>query len=299
MSSLSYLKIYLGWVSTEKGLSLNSVDSYRFDLLRFNQYLESYGKVDRSCTHKDIEGYIEHLQELGFATTSIHRTISTIRSYFSFCLGEGFIVPNPAENLVTPKLTKYLPSVLDIEDIEQLLSVIDTTVKGGVRDRALLEMLYGTGMRVSEISECRISQILMEEQFILIHGKGNKERFVPIGDIAFQWILRYLEVERPRIATVKSEDYLFVNLRGGASISRMGLWKIIQKYVQKANITKSVSPHTFRHSFATHLLEGGADLRVVQELLGHSSITTTERYTHIDRSHLIEVHRHFHPRSTQ
>lgn len=297
MSCISYETLYLGWVATEKGLSENSVASYRYDLQRFSVFLEEHGLKDRTVSSKDLEQFLELLYDVGFAVSSIQRTLSTIRSYYRFCQAEGLIVIDPSENLASPKNRKSLPSVLSLHEIESILNAVDVTAKGGVRDRAMFELLYGTGMRVSELCSFSRSHLIDDDGFILVRGKGSKERLVPLGDIAREWLNRYLNEERPGIANEKSGDTIFLNMRGGA-LSRMGIWKILRKYRDLAGLTADISPHTFRHSFATHLLEGGADLRIVQELLGHANITTTEIYTHVDRSHLVEVHRHFHPRNS-
>lgn len=296
MSNISYETLYLGWVATEKGLSENSIASYRYDLRRFSVFLEENSLKDRSAASKDLGQFIELLYDVGFAVSSIQRTLSTIRSYYRFCQAEGLIEIDPSENIASPKNRKTLPSVLSLDEIELILNSVDVTVKGGLRDRAMFELLYGTGMRVSELCNFCRSHIIEDDGFIIVRGKGSKERLVPLGDIANEWLNRYLTEERPQIVKEGSGDTIFLNMRGGA-LSRMGIWKILRKYRDLAGIVADISPHTFRHSFATHLLEGGADLRIVQELLGHANITTTEIYTHVDRSHLVEVHRHFHPRN--
>ncbi len=296
MKNISYQTLFLGWIATEKGLSENSIASYKFDLQRYGAFLEEQCCSDISILPSGLEMYLERLYDIGFAVSSIQRSVSTIRSYYRFCSAEGLISQDPSENIATPKKRKTLPSVLSVSEIEELLNAVDVSKKGGLRDRAMFELLYGTGMRVSELCGFCRSHLIEEDTFILIRGKGSKERIVPLGDLAAHWLKRYLEEERLLIASEKSGDTIFLNMRGGP-LSRMGVWKILRKYYDFTAIKSELSPHTFRHSFATHLLEGGADLRIVQELLGHSNITTTEVYTHIDRSHLVEVHRHFHPRN--
>ena len=202
---------------------------------------------------------------------------------------------DPTELLESPRNTRTLPSVLSVEEIEQLLSIIDLSVRGGLRDRAMLETLYATGMRVSELTSFAFDSIIENEGLVRIRGKGAKERIVPIGEAALYWINRYSEDDRFRFSKPHSDNTVFLNIRG-RPLTRMGVWKIIRQYAQKAGVQKEISPHTFRHSFATHLLEGGADIRTVQEMLGHSNIVTTEIYTHIDREYLKEVHRSYHPR---
>ncbi len=296
MKTISAERLFLGWIATEKGLADNSVASYQFDLNRFAAFLEDRGLTDRTVTANDLDRFLGVLYDVGFAVSSIQRTLSTVRSYFRFCTAENLLDSDPAEHLLVPRKPKTLPSVLSIKEIEAILNAVDISKRGGLRDRALLETLYGTGMRVSELCDFSESHF-SDDGFITIRGKGNKERIVPLGDVAKEWIDRYKAEERPSLATSKSADTIFINQRGGSPLSRMGVWKILHAYALKAGISGEVSPHTFRHSYATHLLEGGADLRIVQELLGHSNITTTEIYTHVDRTHLIEVHRYFHPRN--
>ncbi len=296
MERIKHLGLYIGWVTAEKGLSENSVDSYRFDLQRLDTFLSDFGVIDIEVTASHLDQFVALLFDIGFAISSIQRTLSTIRSYYGFLAAEEIIYCNPAENIESPKKGKILPSVLSVPEIEMILEVISMEKKGGLRDRAMIELLYGCGLRVSELIELTFATIIEEGSFLLIRGKGKKERIVPIGSVAQKWLQKYSQIERPLLANEKSHDTIFINQRGGAGLSRMGVWKIIKKYALTTGIEKKVSPHTFRHSFATHLLEGGADLRVVQELLGHANITTTEIYTHIDREHLIEVHRTFHPR---
>lgn len=295
MKTLPSHKLFIGWVRAEKGLSDNSVASYGFDLQRLDSFLTDRGLTESVVTFSHLQQMIELLWDIGFAASSIQRLISTVRSYFAFLAAEGIIAADPSANLDTPKKRKTLPSVLSIAEVEAILDVVDTSSKGGIRDRAMIELLYGCGLRVSELIDLPLSALIEEDSFLLIRGKGSKERLVPVGDYALEWYKRYLDTERGEFFGERSGDTVFLNRRGGP-FSRMGIWKIVTGYVAKAGITKKVSPHTFRHSFATHLLEGGADLRVVQELLGHANITTTEIYTHIDREHLTEVHRSFHPR---
>lgn len=299
MKELPYYTSFLAYIQLEKTLSVNTVESYRYDQERLVTFLKSK-KINKisNITGQVLSKYIQALFDTGFAATSIQRNLSSIRGYFNFLLSEGIIKEDPTELLEGPRFGRYLPTVLSIEEILKIISVIDTEKKGGTRDRAMLETLYATGMRVTELSEFTFEQILTEDELVRITGKGSKERLVPIGDIALHWIEEYYSVERPFFAKSHSDSTVFLNVRG-RKLSRMGIWKIIQKYVLLAGIVKKVSPHTFRHSFATHLLEGGADLRIVQEMLGHANIVTTEIYTHVDREYLKEIHRSFHPRNNQ
>lgn len=296
MERITQLKLYRGWLKAEKGLSENSVESYYFDLQRLDSFLLDYGVLDTTVNHEQLSQFVMLLTDIGFAPSSIQRTVSTLRSYFGFLSAEDIISVDPSENLEAPKKVKKLPSVLSVEEVEAILNVITTDKRLGLRDRAMIELLYGCGLRVSELITLTYESIIDDGEFLFIRGKGSKERLIPMGAHGRLWLQRYLDEERNLLLKDITIKTIFLNGRG-TPLSRMGLWKLIHKYAQIAQIDKSISPHTFRHSFATHLLEGGADLRIVQELLGHSSITTTEIYTHIDRTHLVEVHRKFHPRA--
>ncbi len=298
MKELPYLTSFLAYIQLEKTLSDNTIESYRYDLERLALFFDRQ-KVNAitEVTADILSKYFQTLFEMEFASSSIQRNLSSIRGYYGFLVSEGTLTEDPTELLEGPRYARYLPSVLTVEEIMRIFNSIDTEKKGGMRDRSMLETLYATGMRVSELLSFTFEQIIYEEKMIRVFGKGSKERLVPIGDIALCWIKEYNEVERPFLAKPDSDSTVFLNFRG-RPLTRMGIWKIIQKYVLLTGIEKKVSPHTFRHSFATHLLEGGADLRIVQEMLGHANIVTTEIYTHIDREYLKEVHRSFHPRYT-
>ncbi|MDD5673327.1 MAG: site-specific tyrosine recombinase XerD [Chitinivibrionales bacterium] len=299
MDALPLQKDFLAALKLERMLSENTIVSYRFDLKRLLDFLTQQKIVDIDKIDPALlSQYIRALYDIGFAAASIQRTISSLRGYFAFIVSEGILAADPTEQLEAPRATRYLPAVLSVAEIEALLNAVDTRKRGGNRDRAMLETLYATGMRVSELASLTLEQLLLEDKMARVIGKGSKERLVPIGDIALMWIKKYCDTERIVFAKPQSDSTLFLNVRG-KKMSRMGIWKIIQHYVKEANIQKHVTPHTFRHSFATHLLEGGADLRTVQEMLGHASIVTTEIYTHVDREYLKEVHRSFHPRSRQ
>ncbi len=296
MKELPYQSLFLSYCKLERSLSRNTVESYGFDLERLRGFLtqkkiEAVGEV----TPEVLSEYARVLYDLGFAATSVQRTLSTLRGYFGYLASDGVITGDPTELLESPKSARYLPSVITIEEMLSLFNAVDVKKRLGVRDRALLETLYATGMRVSELTDFAFEQIMFDEGMVRIIGKGSKERIVPIGDVAVDWIKKYLETERPFLSRPSTDSSVFLNGRG-TKLSRMGIWKIIQRYAQKARLEKKISPHTFRHSFATHLLEGGADLRAVQEMLGHANIVTTEIYTHVDREYLKEVHRSFHPR---
>jgi integrase/recombinase XerD len=296
MERLPLLDEFCAFLKLERTLAGNTIDSYRFDLLRLGAFLHQKGIGSLDAVTGDLlSSYIRALYDVGFAATSIQRTISSLRGYFAFVAAEGGVKNDPTELLESPRGGRYLPAVLTIDEVEKILDSVDTARRGGARDRAMLETLYATGMRVSELSSFTQEQILWDEGLVRVFGKGSKERIVPIGQVALDWIVRYCETDRPFFSKPSTDSTVFLNIRG-KPLSRMGIWKIIQYYVAKSGVTKHVSPHTFRHSFATHLLEGGADLRMVQEMLGHANIVTTEIYTHIDREYLKEVHRSFHPR---
>ena len=296
MKELPHINGFLSYLKLEKTLAATTISSYVFDLERLRSYLAQHcAERLEGVTPDMLHAYVRELFDVGFAATSIQRTLSSIRSYFSFVISEGFLINNPTELLEGPKSGRYLPSVLSVEEIARILDSIDTRKRGGTRDRAMIETLYATGMRVSELSNFTLEQISAEEGLVRVSGKGSKERIVPIGEAALAWINEYRTAERPLFSKPHTDNTVFLNIRGGR-LSRMAIWKIIRKYVRLAGIKKRVAPHTFRHSFATHLLEGGADLRAVQEMLGHSNIVTTEIYTHVDREYLKEVHKTFHPR---
>lgn len=281
----------------ERHLARNTVDSYKNDILRYLDYLEEEN-IDHpdKISERSIIRFLEELSDIPLAPSSLSRNLSAIRMFHRFMMNEGYAQEDVTQNIDTPRLPKRLPKILDIPDIECIFEQIDTESDGGLRDRAMLELLYGSGLRISELLELRLPALLIDEGWIRVFGKGAKERIVPLGKEAAAWLLRYLRNVRPRLAeSIDAEDFVFLNLRG-KPLSRMGVWKIIQIHVRQAGINKPVSPHVFRHSFATHLLEGGADLRAVQEMLGHSDIATTQIYTHLDRNYLKEVHKTFHPR---
>ncbi len=296
------LKQYLQFVKIEKGLAQNSSDSYENDLKRYLHFVSHDLKIMNlgGITLQHIETYLGELTELGLSVSTIARNISSIRSFHEFAVVEQFAEANPAELIELPKKARKLPEVLDAVEVERIINEADRTTHAGIRDAAILETLYASGMRVSELTDLEMDRLFFEIGFIRVIGKGNKERLVPVGEIAQQAIEHYIETARKVFIKPKNpgktKNRLFLNQRGGP-LTRMSVWNIVNKYAMKADIKKNVSPHIFRHSFATHLLEGGADLRAVQEMLGHSSILTTEIYTHVDRSLLHQIHKEFHPRA--
>jgi integrase/recombinase XerD len=296
------LKDFLNHLRVERNLAKNTIESYSIDLNRYVNFLKEQ-KVSKPADIKIslLYDFIDILNEIPLAAASISRNFSSIRMFHEFMMNEGYVKKDITENIISPKIPKRLPKVLSINEIEKILNVIDITKILGIRNRAMLELLYACGLRISELLKLRLSSIFFDEGWIRIFGKGNKERIIPFGNEARKWLKKYINYIRPELKKkniLKAEDFIFLNARGGP-LSRMGVWKIIQQYVKSAGIYKKVSPHTFRHSFATHLLEGGADLRAVQEMLGHSDISTTQIYTHLDRDYLKEIHKTFHPRERE
>ncbi len=291
------LNEYIVFLRVEKGLSKNSQNSYNIDLKRFIKFLENYSIDDYDSLESDmIVKYFALLKSLELSNRTIARNFSALKGFFKYLSSNDYIKNSPLVKYKPPKIEKKLPVVLTQNEIEKILQVPNVKTVLGLRDRAMLEFAYATGTRVSELINIKKTDLFFSDGIVRILGKGSKERFIPIGSHAIRWTEDYLI--KSRIALVKqnkSENFLFLNNRG-SKLTRMGFWKIFKSYVEKANIKKSVHPHSIRHSFATHLLEGGADLRSVQELLGHSDISTTQIYTHIDREFLKEVHKTFHPR---
>lgn len=288
---------YLLYLQCEKNVAANTLSSYSLDLEEYSQYLTQHALHDaQSVTTNTVSHFLEHLKKRHLSPRSVARILSTLRGFHKFLLNEGIAHDDPTELIDSPKLPRALPSVLSVYEIDQILQQPDVATPLGIRDRAILETLYATGIRVSELVNLKQANLLFDDGFVLIFGKGSKERLVPIGTSAQEWIRTYQRESRITLARQgKSEDYLFLSIRG-TKLTRSMIFRLICKYAKAAGITKEVHPHTFRHSFATHLLEGGADLRAVQEMLGHSDISTTQIYTHIDREYLKEVHRTFHPR---
>ncbi|MEE2752528.1 MAG: site-specific tyrosine recombinase XerD [Candidatus Latescibacterota bacterium] len=292
-----FLCPFLDHVRLERGLSGNSIDAYERDLVRYLSLLKDRGITSvRSITSRDVSDYIRVLDDLGLMPSSVARSLTSVRVFHNFLVSEGILKDNPTENQRPPKVGRKLPEVLTVEEMTGLLDQPDLETPLGIRDRAMLEIMYGAGLRVSEAIDLKSNQLIFDVDVVRVFGKGSKERLVPVGGQAQAWVRRYLDNVRPDLACPDSPSNVFLNFRGG-SFSRMGVYKVLRKYVETAGIGKAVSPHTMRHSFATHLLEGGADLRAVQEMLGHADISTTQIYTHIDREYLKEVHRTFHPRA--
>lgn len=290
------LEPFRDYLSVERGLAARTVDAYTRDVDAFVRFtLEGGVRHPRDLAYAELRDWVARLGELGRARSTVSRVVSSLRGYFRFLLEEGVIEADPAERLESPGRDRSLPDVLSVSEIERLLAAVTPDRTYAFRDRAILEVLYGCGLRVSELCGLRTRDVDLEERLIRVLGKGSKERLVPVGADAGHALRRYLRESRPRLERGGSEGRVFLN-RSGRPLSRMGVWKILRRYVERAGIDRRVTPHTLRHSFATHLLEGGADLASVQEMLGHADISTTEIYTHVDRSHLKQVHRTHHPR---
>lgn len=287
---------FLHYLTVEKGLSDNTIEAYHHDVGRFLGYLrekeiQDFSRVDRV----NLRAFLAGLRRQGLSTRSIARNQAALRTFFRFLLLEGKLESNPAEDLESPKTDRNLPEILTLREVEELLEQPDLKTPLGIRDRAMLETLYATGIRVSELTQLSIHQVNLEGGYALIYGKGSKERIVPLGSEAIQWITHYVQGVRTGLLRGKESPSLFLG-RSGKGMSRQRFWKSLKGYGQKAGIRKRMSPHLLRHSFASHLLERGADLRSVQMLLGHADISTTQIYTHVTGERLKKVHKKYHPR---
>ena len=290
-------KRYRAYLMLEKGMSANTAVAYSDDVDKLVHYLTDAGVGVERATTDDLERFVCTLQDVGIQPRSQARIISGVKSFYKFLRQEGFMDTDPTELLLTPKIGRHLPEVLTIGEIDAMIAAIDMSKPEGQRNRAIVETLYSCGLRVSELITLRLSQLYVEERYIVLQGKGSKQRIVPISSVALEQINLYLEQTRSRQVVQRgSEDILFLNRRG-AMLTRQMIFHIIKQLCELAGIRKVISPHTLRHSFATHLLEGGANLRAIQQMLGHESITTTEIYVHIDRSRLRDEILRYHPRN--
>jgi integrase/recombinase XerD len=284
-------------LTLEQGISPLTLEAYARDVCRLVEYATLKGAtLPADITSRTLREFVYHLKDLGLSPSSIRRNISAVRTYYRFLLADGAVVRDPSERIESPRRGRTLPDVLTVEEVERLLAAPNLDQPLAFRDRAMLELAYGAGLRVSEWISIGVKDVLFEDMLVRVFGKGSKERLVPIGRRAIGAVATYLRELRPRLEKGEGRGALFLNAHG-RPLTRMGAWKILARHVEDAGITKNVSPHTLRHSFATHLLEGGADLRAVQEMLGHADISTTQIYTHVDREYLRKVHRQFHPRS--
>ncbi len=293
------IKQFKNYLKLERSLSENSVEAYVHDIVKLRQFLEisNVSLSPQKVTQKELQDFLEYLNDIGLAAYSQARIVSGLKAFYKFLLIEEEIVDDPSYLIQGPKLGRKLPDTLEFVEIDQLLNSIDLSTPEGARNRSMLETLYSSGLRVTELVELRISNVFFDDGFLKILGKGNKERYVPIGSDAMKFMKIYLNEIRVHVPIQKGfENYVYLNRRG-KKLTRVMIFTIIKDLVYNLGWKKIISPHTFRHSFASHLIDGGADLRAVQEMLGHSSITTTEIYTHLDRGYLKEVIHTFHPRS--
>lgn len=292
-----YVNEFINYLAVERGLAQNTLESYGRDLRQFQLFLQNSQKdLVKDSSRNTILSYLDNLQTKGRAVSTISRNLAAIKSFYQYLVRERYVEKDPAVNLESPKLEKKLPKILTISEVEELLKQPNVTLPAGLRDKSMLELLYATGIRVSELISLNISDVNLDMGYIKCYGKGAKERIVPLGSIAAKCVHEYMLKGRQKLVRTYEEPSLFVNHHGNR-LTRQGFWKIIKKYAQEANIAKDITPHTLRHSFATHLLENGADLRSVQEMLGHADISTTQIYTHVTKNRLKEVYDKTHPRA--
>ena len=288
---------FVGHLTLEKGMSANTAQAYSDDVDKLVRYFADAGVAIESTTTDDLEQFVCTLQDVGIQPRSQARIISGVKGFYKFLRLEGFMDNDPTELLPTPRIGRHLPEVLTVDEIDRMIDCIDMSKPEGQRNRAIIETLYGCGLRVTELVTLQLSQLYIDERYVIIQGKGNKQRLVPISPVAIEQISLYLEQTRShQVAKKGSEDILFLNRRG-AMLTRQMIFHIVKQLCELAGIRKVISPHTLRHSFATHLLEGGANLRAIQQMLGHESITTTEIYVHIDRTRLRDEILTHHPRN--
>ncbi len=290
-----FLDRFLHYLVVEKGLSSNTIEAYSHDLNRFLTYLQQKEIAELGQVSKgEIRGFLLLLKKEGLSSKTLARILVSIRVFLRFLVEEAVLSNSPAEEIDSPKLPKTLPNILDLNEVERLLEQPDQDLQG-LRDRAMLELLYATGMRVSELMRLPINHVHLEAGYVLLFGKGSKERIVPMGHEAIRWVQRYLQESRPQLLKGRESEFLFIS-RYGKPMSRQQFWKSIKAYGKKAGIRKRITPHLLRHSFASHLLERGADLRSVQLMLGHVDISTTQIYTHVTGERLKKIHQQYHPR---
>ncbi|GIP32310.1 site-specific tyrosine recombinase XerD [Paenibacillus sp. J2TS4] len=293
-----HLQSFIHFLSVERGLSSNTLEAYERDLSQYIDYLRDTGITSLDgLAPADVQGYLLHLKKKGKASSTLSRTMVSIRSFHRFLLQERTITKDPSAHMESPRQEKKLPKILTFEEVERLLETPQSSTAAGLRDKAMLELLYATGIRVSELISLEVGNVNLGMGFVRCIGKGSKERIIPVGRTATEWLNEYLSTGRPQLLKpAQADSTLFLNRRG-TGMTRQGFWKIIKQYAREALITKEITPHTLRHSFATHLLDNGADLRAVQEMLGHSDISTTQIYTHVSRTRMKEVYDRSHPRA--
>jgi len=292
-----FIDPFAEYLALERGASPNTVAAYRRDLVHLAEFLVTRRvRTPAGATSALLRDFIFHLKDLGLAATSIRRHVSSVRTYYRFLTAEGHVVRDPSDRLTSPKRWRTVPVVLSHQEVERLLAAVATEEPLAWRDRAILEFGYATGARVSELTRVEVKDVLFDEGLARLFGKGSKERLVPVGRRALGALALYTRETRPKLERGAGRGRLFLNARG-TPLSRVGVWGILKRYARLAGISKRVTPHTLRHTFATHLLEGGADLRAVQEMLGHADLGTTQLYTQVDRAYLHTVHRTYHPRA--
>jgi len=292
-----FLREFLNYLYVERGLAQNTIDSYRRDLEKFTVFLKNQGFYDlKNIKRESIVNYLFSLNQEGRAAATVARHTAAIKAFFKFLFQEGYLKENPAADLERPKQDKKLPKFLTLEEVDKLLDGPVLATPAGIRDKAMLELLYATGLRVSELVNLGINNLNLEVGYVRCLGKGSKERIIPLGQKAIESLSTYLQRGRSKLLKNRREQGLFLN-NHGKKMTRQGFWKILKAYTKKVGIEKEISPHVLRHSFATHLLENGADLRAVQEMLGHADISTTQIYTHITRNKISQVYRQAHPRA--
>jgi integrase/recombinase XerD len=292
----STIDTYLDYLRDVRRMSPNTLSSYARDLGALAAYAETKGRAPERLERRDLEAFARQLMTNGLAPRSVARAIACLRGYFKFLLVEKTVDADPAEDLRAPRAWPALPKYLDLDEVDRLLAQPDTSTPRGVRDKALIELLYATGLRVTELLSLKAGDINLDAGYLTCIGKGDKQRIVPLGHAAADWVRRYAAEARPALLKGRKSSWLFVNAKGGTQLSRVGFWKVLKDYGIRAGVSRDLSPHVLRHSFATHLLDRGADLRAIQMMLGHADLSTTQIYTHVLEARLRAVYDKFHPR---
>ncbi len=296
-TSHKLIDAYLTHLQVERRLAEHTLESYGRDLQRLAEYAAGREQSIQQLERDDLETFVAELMNEGLSPRSVARMVAAVRGLYRFATVSGHVDPNPADDLQAPRAWPALPKFLGVAEVEKLIKQPDVTTPIGLRDRALIEVLYATGMRVSELIHLRASDLNLEAGYLTCTGKGNKQRIVPFGDEASRWVRDYIRRARPQLLGKRTSPWLFVNAKRGTALSRVGFWKILKGYGRKAGLARTLSPHVLRHSFATHLLEHGADLRAIQMMLGHADLSTTQIYTHVLEARLRAVYDRFHPRA--